>query len=148
MPSTPHHPDSILRKEAIGFFTIIVLSWATEILHLPQLLFSEPSPFNWYRPLLRTVVVLAIWLWVHVATKQLLKRLHHLEEFLLICSWCRKVGHDGDWLTLEEYFGSKFATQTTHGICPECAKKACGHPGSQPPIPMTEGPDSRHNSAS
>jgi len=53
----------------------------------------------------------------------MLKRLHQLEEFLLVCSWCRKVGHEGKWLTMEEYFGSKFATETSHGICPECAKK-------------------------
>ena len=53
---------------------------------------------------------------------RLLKRLHHLEEFLLVCSWCRRVGDQGEWLTTEEYFGSKFATHTSHGICPECVK--------------------------
>jgi hypothetical protein len=61
---------------------------------------------------------------VHLTTKRLLKRLHYLEEFLLVCSWCRKVGHEGEWLTMEGYFGSKFATETSHGICSERAKKA------------------------
>ena len=73
---------------------------------------------------MRTVVVLAIWFWVRAGTKRVLKRLHHLEEFLLICSWCRKVGHEGEWLTFEQYFGSKFDTETSHGICEECAKKS------------------------
>ena len=119
----------MLRKEAIGFSLIIVLSWATELLGLPHLLFDEPDVANWRRALLRTLVVVAIWIWVHVATKRLLKRLHYLEEFLLVCSWCRKVGHEGEWLTMEEYFGSKFSTETSHGICPECAKKTMTHPG-------------------
>jgi len=25
---------------------------------------------------------------------------------------------------MEEYFGSRFATETSHGICPECVQKA------------------------
>ena len=60
-----------MRKEAIGFFTIIVLSWATEFFHLPYLLFDEPPSFNWHRATLRTIVVLAIWLWVSLATRRL-----------------------------------------------------------------------------
>jgi hypothetical protein len=64
-----------------------------------------------------------VWWPVHVTTKRLLQRLHELEEFLLICSWCRRVGHKGEWLLLEDYFDSKFATETSHGICPACAEK-------------------------
>jgi hypothetical protein len=122
MQTTQKCPESILKKEAIGFFLIIALSWATEVLHVPYLLFGEPHAFNWHRALVRTIVILAAWLWVHVATKRVLKRLHHLEEYLLVCSWCRKVGHEGEWLTTEAYFGSKFDTETSHGICPECAR--------------------------
>jgi len=123
MPNSRTSADSVLTKEAIGFSLIIVLSWATEVLHLPHLLFSQPDTFNWNRAIMRTVVIVAVWCWVHLATKRVLKRLHHLEEYLLICSWCRKVGHDGKWLTMEQYFGSKFDTETSHGICPECAKR-------------------------
>ena len=123
MPKTRSSADSVLTTEAIGFSLIIVLSWATEVLHLPHFLFSQPEAFNWSRALLRTVVIMAVWFWVHVATKRVLRRLHHLEEYLLVCSWCRKVGHDGEWLTMEQYFGSKFDTETSHGICPECAKR-------------------------
>jgi len=115
--------DSILRQETLGFSLIIVLLWAVEVFQLQHVLFGERSSFNWQRALIRTVVVLLIWVWVYIATKRMLKRLHQLEEFLLVCSWCRKVGHEGKWLTMEEYFGSKFATETSHGICPECAKK-------------------------
>ena len=115
--------DSILMKEAIGFSTLIILSWLVETAELPHFFFGDRPAFNWTRVLLRTVVVLAIWLWVHVTTRRLLERLHYLEEFLLVCGWCRKVGHEGRWLTTEEYFGSKFATETSHGICPECARK-------------------------
>ncbi len=123
MSSIPHSADSVLKKEAIGFSILIALAWLTELLGVPHWFFNEPAGFLWPRVLIRTAVVLGIWAWVHFTTRRLLKRLHHLEEFLLVCSWCRKVGHDGDWLTMEEYFGSKFSTETSHGICAECAKK-------------------------
>lgn len=129
--------NSILRKEAIGFSLIIVLSWAVEILQLPHLLYDEPAAPNWIRALLRTLVIVVVWIWVHLATKRLLKRLHELEDFLLVCSWCRKVGYEGEWLTMEQYFGSKFHKETSHGICPECAKNAMTRAG-MPPIPASD----------
>jgi hypothetical protein len=69
------------------------------------------------------VVVVGVWVWVHVETKSLLRRLHQLEDYLLICSWCRKIGDHGKWFSMEKYFGNKFDTQTTHGMCPECEAK-------------------------
>ena len=96
MTPTKKSGDSILRQEAFGFSLIIVLSWATEVFQFPHLLFDEPVFFNWHRAGLRTAVVLTIWIWVHLETKRILKRLHHLEDFLLVCSWCRKVGYEGE----------------------------------------------------
>jgi hypothetical protein len=115
--------DSILWIEAAGFSFLIVMSWLTEVLHIPHYLFHDPFVPNWKRAILRTIVVSLIWLWVYLLTRRMLKRLHHLEEFLRICSWCRKVCHDEEWLGLEEYFNSRFATRTSHGMCPDCLKK-------------------------
>ena len=115
---------SVLRRENLGFSLILLINWLAEIIRLPHLLYDEPAEFNWFRVLLRSAVIAGVWAWVYFTTRSLIKRLHHLEEFLLVCSWCRKVGGDGQWLTMEQYFGSKFDTQTSHGICPECSQKA------------------------
>lgn len=112
---------SILRRETLGFSLLLLLVWVTEIVGVPHLFFGEPAGFLWTRVLFRSGVVLAIWLWVHLSNRRLIKRLRQLEEFLLVCSWCRKVGHEGKWLTMEEYFGSHLNTETSHGICPVCA---------------------------
>jgi hypothetical protein len=122
-PKTRSGDPTILRKAAIGFSTIIVLTWAAEALHVPHYFFGEPVEFNWLRVLFRTAIILVIWAWVHLTTRRLLQRLHRLEEYLLICSWCRKVGYQGEWKTMEQFFGSTFNTETSHGICPECARK-------------------------
>lgn len=123
MQQTKQQWNSVLWVEACGFSIIIVLSWLTEAVRIPHFIFGESFVPNWHRAALRTIVVLLIWAWVHAVTNRMLKRLHYLEDFLRICGWCRKVCYNGKWLTLEEFFSSKFATQTTHGMCPECLDK-------------------------
>ena len=123
MKPTPSGGEPVLRRLDLAFAVIIVLTWLVELIRLPALLYDEPSKFLWSRVLLRTVVMLAIWAWMHFTTKRLLQRLHRLEKFLLVCSWCRKVGHEGEWLTMEDYFGSRFDTSTSHGVCPECSQR-------------------------
>ncbi len=115
---------------------MIVMSWLSEIFRIPHYLFGEPFARDWDRALLRTVVIILIWAWVHFLTARLLKRLHHLEEFLRVCGWCRKVCHEGEWLEMEKYFKSKFATKTSHGMCPECLEKKKQElaPAGMPPI--------------
>lgn len=123
MISTPKSGRSILRQEAMGFTLLLLAVWLTEVLAVPHRYFGEPPGFVWTRVLFRTAVILLIWLWVHLKTRRLLRRLYHLEEYLLVCSWCRKVGHEGKWLSMEEYFDSRLNTETSHGICPECSGK-------------------------
>lgn len=120
----PHgKPSRILWVEAIAFSLLITLSWLTEVLRIPHLLYGEDFTPDWRRAALRTLVILFIWLWVFSATRKLLKRLHYLEEFLRVCGWCRKVSYGNEWIEMEKYLNSKFATRTSHGMCPDCLKK-------------------------
>jgi hypothetical protein len=116
-------PSGILWVEAAGFSFLIGLSWLTEAIRIPHFLFGEAFVPNWRRAALRTIIMLLIWFWVYMVTRRLLKRLHHLEEFLRVCGWCRKVCHDGEWVAMENFLNSKFDTKTTHGMCPDCLKK-------------------------
>lgn len=125
LPSRPTHVSgrSILRWQAIGFSILVAIVWIVEFFHIPHRLFGESPEFLWTRVTVRTLTVAIVWAIVHFSTRRLLRRLHALEEFLLICAWCRKVGDRDRWLSLEDYFDSKFATGTSHGICPACAEK-------------------------
>jgi hypothetical protein len=123
MTLTSKSARSILRMEAIGFTLMLVIVWLAELTGLPNRFFGDPTGFLWTRVLARTGVILAIWAWVHFTTRRLLRRLHELEGFLLVCSWCRRVGDEKRWVSMEEYFGSRLATETSHGICPDCSSK-------------------------
>ena len=114
---------SILRGQALGFSALLVLMVGLELAGVGERYFGESHELFWRRLLLRAGVLFTFWLIVHLSTRRLLRRLHELEDFLVVCSWCRRVGHDGKWLTMEDYFGSKFNTETSHGICPDCARR-------------------------
>ena len=115
--------NSILWVETVGFLFLIALSWLTEVFRIPHYIFNEPFVPNWHRAILRTAVLLMIWGWVYWLTWRMLKRLHYLEDFLRICSWCRRVCYHDEWLGMEQYFNSKFSTRTSHGMCPDCLRK-------------------------
>jgi hypothetical protein len=114
----PNKSRRILLYQAGAFLLIITLSWVDELINLPTRLFGS---HGWRESAMETAVVLAVWVPSFVVTRRLLARLHHLEGFLKVCAWCRKIGHGDTWIPLEEYFARGFKIQTSHGICPQCA---------------------------
>jgi hypothetical protein len=116
------HANIILWIEAAGFGLVITVSWLDAMIGLPRRIFGAPSA-SWHEPLLETIVGLLTWLLVLLANRRMLNRLHYLEEFTRICAWCRKIDCNDQWVPLEEYFDRKFSAQTSHGICPNCARE-------------------------
>jgi len=106
----------------LGFLAIIVLCYLDELLKLPALIFSD-HPFVFRRSTLEMLLFLAVWLLVSGSTHRLLKRIRQLEEFMRVCSWCRRIDFKGKWITLETFMEQGFDTPTTHGICPECRQQ-------------------------
>ena len=112
----------ILWYQSFGFLLIIALSWMDELLKLPARIFGAVAHSNWRESAMQTAVVLAVWLPIFLVTRRILLRLYYLEGFLRVCAWCRQIGHDADWLPVEQYFAQGFDIKTSHGICPECAR--------------------------
>ena len=102
-------PLRILRFESAGFILLCAMSWIDEYHQ------------TWRESAVETAAVLAVWGLVFLNTRRLISRLHYLEGFVRVCSWCRKIGLDERWMPMEEYFTEQLHTETTHGMCPECA---------------------------
>ena len=116
--------SGILWYESAGFLLLIALSWTDEWGGLSQRLFGGgPHTRDWRDSALQTLIIIYVWAIVWGLTKRLVDRLHYLGKFLRLCAWCRKVGHRGKWMKLEEYFAEGFHIPTTHGMCPECLKR-------------------------
>jgi hypothetical protein len=117
--STKTQVSRILVYEIIGFLTIIGLSWINET-ELSQLFGESQYVPNWRESARETLIILLTAIPVLILTKRLASRLYHLEGFLRVCAWCRKLEHNGEWLPLEGFFENKFQTQTSHGMCAAC----------------------------
>jgi len=114
----------IVVYQNVGFLAVIVLCFLDELLQLPSLIFSgHPFVVLYRRPTLEMLLFLAVWLLVSNSTRRLLKQMRQLEDFLRVCSWCRRIDYKGEWMPLEEFIEQGFDTPTTHGICPECLRQ-------------------------
>lgn len=113
----------ILLYETIGFAFLILLSWLNELVSLPHLIFGTSENTNLHEAMMETTALVLVWLVVILFTKRLLNRLYYLEDFLRVCAWCRKIGYEDEWTSLEDYFDRGFGIETSHGICPACQKK-------------------------
>jgi DNA-binding response OmpR family regulator len=63
---------------------------------------------------------------LHVAERiiHLSAQVKQLEDFLPICSYCKKIRDDQKyWQSVERYFSQQTGTKFSHGICPECYQK-------------------------
>jgi hypothetical protein len=118
--STHTQVSRVLWFEGIGFLSIVVLSWINELTNLPYLLGGVQDIPDWRECALETFIVLLVAIPLMIFTKRSVSRLYYLEGFLRVCAWCKKLGHDGEWIPLEEFFERKFETETSHGICSAC----------------------------
>jgi hypothetical protein len=116
-------PHKILVYEAVGFLAILALVWLDDVFGIPEKYLGDTGHPEWRELTVETVAILAIALVLILMTRRLVSRLFYLENFLKVCAWCRRIQHEGEWSSLEEYFSSGFDTRTTHGMCPECFEK-------------------------
>src|ERR1700677_3476947 len=93
----------IVLYQNLGFLGIMVICYLDELLKLPSLIFSgHPFAFLYRRTTLEILLVLAVWFLVSVSTRRILERIRYLENFMRVCSWCRRIDYKGEWMPLEE----------------------------------------------
>ena len=109
--------------ETLGFALIILLTWLDELFKLPSLLFGGEYLPDYHEAIIESFVILIVAIVVILSTRKLLDRLHYLEGFLRVCAWCRNVEHEGQWISMEDYFNRRFNIKSSHGMCPECFAK-------------------------
>jgi hypothetical protein len=117
-------PAKVLLSQGMGFVALIAISWVNELIDLRSLVLGDhPYISDFRESTLEMLFVLAVWLVVYGSTNRMLARMNQLEGFLHLCSWCRRIGTKGRWMSTEEFFDRRFDTKTSHGICEECMKE-------------------------
>ena len=49
---------------------------------------------------------------------------HILRGLLPMCAWCKRIQDEERWLPIEAYAREHLNTEFSHGICPDCLRKA------------------------
>lgn len=122
---------SVLRRllvvEAIGFALLIAILWLNELADLPHGVFGfQETPINWRESLFETILVLALAALVFGLTRRLVNRIKYLEGFLLFCAGCKRVRHEGKWVSVDAYIRDHTEAKVTHGLCPDCLERLYG----------------------
>ncbi|MCK5708261.1 MAG: hypothetical protein KAI43_11460 [Candidatus Aureabacteria bacterium] len=119
---------TIIVYELVGFLIVIVLLWLDEIFDIPHnLLGATATPINWVESIFETVIVLVFCAFVTFFSWQSLKRIKYLERFLFVCSFCKKIRFEKEWIPIEDYIREHSESEFSHSLCPECAKKHYGN---------------------
>lgn len=122
----------VAMAETAGFATILTVIWLDELLDVPHWLFGAPaSPVRIMEGAMESLGVVLLAALVIMFTRRLTRRVEHLESYITICAWCRRVHRHGNWYDIEAYFAQHQA-RTSHGICPDCAVRAEGDPANRP----------------
>lgn len=118
----------IIQLEIIGFAAVIGATWIDEVWGLSHLVYGGPvTTHNYEHALFVTAWALLVMFFVLIITKLLLKRIRYLEGFLPVCSYCKGIRHNGNWMTLENFLLERSNVRLTHSLCPACAKQHYGH---------------------
>jgi hypothetical protein len=114
----------VVRLQALGAGTILVLMALNEYLDLPKLLFGEePTPLRHHEFILESAAVIVVSLIAITLSWFSMSRCSELDRLLVMCSWCRKVRIGDRWMALETYLHEQEAVTATHGLCPTCYTK-------------------------
>ena len=41
-------------------------------------------------------------------------------DFIRVCAWCKRIEHDGKWISFDEFVKELHEERLTHGICNDC----------------------------
>jgi hypothetical protein len=137
MPSPPTPPRSTSRHlpyrlallESLGFALVVAVIWADELLDLPHYLFGATvTPLRLSEAVFESGVVSILGLVVVTLSLRMARRVAYFESLVVLCAWCRRVYHQGQWTSLESFLHATQA-RTSHGICPQCESTLEEGPG-------------------
>ena len=117
----------ILALEFAGFQFVLLVILLDEFFDLESRLRGQPiQPINWFHFLLETGSVVVLMVVVMASTFWLFREIRRLESFVMVCAWCKKVRHEGQWISLERFLELHHESEASHGMCPECFAKETG----------------------
>lgn len=112
---------SVIYWELFGFALVAALLWLDELLDFPHVLMGAPAtPVNWRESVLESACITALAVIVTSMTYRALQRIRYLEDFMRVCSSCKRIFSGGVWISIDQYLNEQTEIRILHGRCPEC----------------------------
>jgi hypothetical protein len=73
------------------------------------------------------MLVLVLAVLIIFFTHNLLKKIRYLEGILPVCSFCKKIRVDNQWIPFDSYIRDHSEADFSHSVCPECAAEHYGN---------------------
>ena len=116
--------NSVFYIVCIFYILTVVLIWANEFMDVPgNYLGAEKSPARLEEALVETVQVSILFVLGVLVIARLEKRIVELEQFVVVCAWCKKVRYKDRWMPFEEFLQMVGDVTTSHGMCAACEAK-------------------------
>lgn len=113
--------------ELMSFLLVITFLWLNELMDLPHYLFSATAtPINWQESLFETVIIAILGVFIFYITTHFLNHIKYIEGFYHICSYCKKINIDEQWISLDHFLQNHSDIKCSHGLCPECLQTHYG----------------------
>jgi len=111
----------ILFGQAVAFAVFIIMLWLMELVDFPSMLFHTPlTPVNVPESIVETVLCALVGTISMLVTIRLQRRVRHLEEFIVVCSRCKRVHVNDQWVSFELFLQSHTDSTLSHGLCEDC----------------------------
>jgi hypothetical protein len=116
----------LIGVQIAGFAVLIVLVWLDDIFDLPAWIGTPTPTVMLAQTIIVSVLCAGLCLWLVIHTHRVLQRLKYLEGLLPVCSFCKKIRVEGNWVPIEEYVSEHSAAEFSHTFCPECGQANYG----------------------
>jgi len=81
-----------------------MLFWFNELLDLPNRVLGAPvTPVNYAESILGTIAVLILGTIVIYVSHTFIKKIKFLEGIIPVCSFCKQIRVDQDWVNIDSY---------------------------------------------
>jgi carbon starvation protein CstA len=117
---------SIVGVMIVGFAILIVLVWLDDLFDLPSVFGTSTESILLAQTIIVSVLAASLCAWLLIHVSQILSRLQYLESFLTVCSFCKRIHMDDQWIAIEKFISQRTDTKFSHGLCPECKEEHYG----------------------
>jgi hypothetical protein len=118
--------NSIITVLIVGFAVLVLLVWTDDVFDLPALIGTSTQSILFAQTVIVSLLAVALCAWLVASVARILKRLQYLESFLSVCSFCKRIHIDDQWIPMEIFISQRTDTQFSHGLCPDCKEKHYG----------------------